>query len=61
MWVNHWIYGYTEVPFGGYGHSGIGREPDRQALTEFSELKTIQLQVGIRENRWVDAPDAPRR
>lgn len=61
VWVNRWMDGYPEVPFGGYGHSGIGRELGRQALAEFSELKTIQLQVGIRENRWVDAPDASRR
>ncbi|MBB6402843.1 aldehyde dehydrogenase family protein [Arthrobacter sp. AZCC_0090] len=61
VWVNRWMDGYPEVPFGGYGQSGIGRELGRQALAEFSELKTIQLQVGPRESRWVDAPDAPRR
>lgn len=60
VWVNRWMDGYPEVPFGGYGHSGIGRELGRQALAEFSELKTIQLQVGVRENRWVDAPDSAR-
>lgn len=61
VWVNRWMDGYPEVPFGGYGQSGIGRELGRQALAEFSELKTIQLQVGTRSTRWVDAPDAPRR
>ncbi|TLM88258.1 aldehyde dehydrogenase family protein [Pseudarthrobacter sp. NamE5] len=61
VWVNRWMDGYPEVPFGGYGQSGIGRELGRQALAEFSELKTIQLQVGARDSRWVDAPDAPRR
>jgi betaine-aldehyde dehydrogenase len=60
VWVNRWMDGYPEVPFGGYGQSGIGRELGRQALAEFSELKTIQLQVGTRHTRWVDAPDAPR-
>jgi acyl-CoA reductase-like NAD-dependent aldehyde dehydrogenase len=60
VWVNRWMDGYPEVPFGGYGQSGIGRELGRQALAEFSELKTIQLQVGARETRWVDAPDAAR-
>ena len=31
VWVNRWMDGYPEVPFGGYGHSGIGRELGRQA------------------------------
>lgn len=57
IWVNRWMDGYPEVPFGGYGASGLGRELGRQALAEFSETKTIQLQVGPRVSRWVDAPD----
>ena len=61
VWVNRWMDGFPELPFGGYGESGIGRELGRQALAEFSELKTIQLQVGRRTTRWVDAPDAPRK
>jgi acyl-CoA reductase-like NAD-dependent aldehyde dehydrogenase len=60
VWVNRWMDGYPELPFGGYGQSGIGRELGRQALAEFSELKTIQLQVGPRTSRWVPTPDAPR-
>lgn len=57
IWVNRWMDGYPELAFGGYGSSGIGRELGRQALAEFSELKTIQLQVGRRTARWVNAPD----
>lgn len=57
IWVNRWMDGFPEVPFGGYGASGIGRELGRQALAEFSETKTIQLQVGPRISRWIDAPD----
>jgi betaine-aldehyde dehydrogenase len=57
VWVNRWMDGYPEIPFGGYGASGIGRELGRQALAEFSETKTIQLQVGTRTTRWVDGPD----
>ncbi len=57
IWVNRWMDGFPEVPFGGYGASGIGRELGRQALAEFSETKTIQLQVGPRLGRWIDAAD----
>lgn len=57
VWVNRWMDGYPELPFGGYAASGLGRELGRQALDAFSELKTIQLQVGARTGRWVDAPD----
>lgn len=59
VWVNRWMDGYPEIPFGGYGASGIGRELGRQALAEFSETKTIQLQVGSRVTRWVDEPAGP--
>jgi betaine-aldehyde dehydrogenase len=61
VWVNRWMDGYPELPFGGYGESGIGRELGRQALAEFSELKTIQLQVGRRLTRWVGAADGTRQ
>ncbi|WP_022918024.1 aldehyde dehydrogenase family protein [Ruania albidiflava] len=57
VWVNRWMDGYPELPFGGFAASGLGRELGRQALDAFSELKTIQLQVGARTGRWVDAPD----
>lgn len=57
IWVNRWMNGYPEVPFGGFGQSGIGRELGRQALDAFSETKTIQLQVGPRTTRWVTAHD----
>jgi acyl-CoA reductase-like NAD-dependent aldehyde dehydrogenase len=60
IWVNRWMDGYPELAFGGFGASGIGRELGRQALAEFSEMKTIQLQVGRRASRWVEAPDADR-
>jgi betaine-aldehyde dehydrogenase len=52
IWVNRWMDGYPELPFGGYGASGIGRELGRQAVAEFTHTKTIQLQVGPRLTRW---------
>lgn len=52
IWVNRWMDGYPELPFGGYGASGLGRELGRQAIHEFTHTKTVQLQVGPRRSRW---------
>lgn len=57
VWVNRWMDGFPELPFGGYAASGLGRELGRQALDAFSETKTIQLQVGPRESRWVNSSE----
>ncbi|MFV0426624.1 MAG: aldehyde dehydrogenase family protein [Beutenbergiaceae bacterium] len=54
VWVNRWMDGYPELPFGGYAASGMGRELGRSAAAAFTELKTIQLQVGPRTSRWLD-------
>ncbi|MFV0432644.1 MAG: aldehyde dehydrogenase family protein [Leucobacter sp.] len=61
VWVNRWMTGYPEIPFGGFAESGIGRELGKQSLAEFSEIKTIQLQVGPNSTRWVPVPDAEGR
>jgi betaine-aldehyde dehydrogenase len=46
IWVNAWLEGYPELPFGGFGASGIGRELGRQAIHAFTETKTVQLHSG---------------
>ncbi len=57
VWVNRWMDGYPELPFGGYAASGEGRELGRQAISSFTQTKTIQLQVGPRTTRWLPAAD----
>jgi betaine-aldehyde dehydrogenase len=52
IWVNTWMDGYPELPFGGMGASGLGRELGRQAIDAFTETKTIQVHVGPRTNWW---------
>jgi betaine-aldehyde dehydrogenase len=53
IWVNRWMDGYPELPFGGVGASGLGRELGRQAVHQFAGTKTIQLQVGPRGGSWL--------
>jgi betaine-aldehyde dehydrogenase len=53
VWVNSWMDGYAELPFGGVGASGVGRELGRQAIEAFTETKTIQLHIGERTNWWL--------
>jgi betaine-aldehyde dehydrogenase len=48
IWVNSWLEGYPELPFGGFGASGIGRELGRQAIEAFTETKTVQIHSGWR-------------
>ena len=40
-WVNQLHYGFDEMPFGGTGHSGFGREHGLEALAEYTELKSV--------------------
>ena len=57
IWVNRWMDGYPELPFGGYKSSGEGRELGRQAIHSFTQTKTVQLQVGPRITRWVPSAE----
>jgi len=52
IWINTYMDGYAELPFGGYKESGLGRELGRFTLDEFCELKTIQMHLGPRTNWW---------
>ena len=52
IWVNSYMDGYPELPFGGYKESGLGRELGRYTLDEFCELKTVQVHMGPRTNWW---------
>lgn len=43
MWVNTWLMITPGAPFGGIGHSGIGREGGEEAVREFTETKTVHI------------------
>ena len=53
VWINGWMDGFAELPFGGMKQSGLGRELGRYGMEEFIELKTLQIhsQEG---GRWME-------
>jgi acyl-CoA reductase-like NAD-dependent aldehyde dehydrogenase len=53
IWVNTFMEGYPELPFGGYKQSGIGRELGKRAVEDYTEEKTIQFHRGPRTGWWV--------
>src|SRR6266478_2196396 len=65
VWINTFMEGPAELPFGGYKQSGLGRDLGRSAIEEFTDLKTIHGHVGPRTGWWVkpsgsgDSPQSP--
>jgi acyl-CoA reductase-like NAD-dependent aldehyde dehydrogenase len=53
VWVNTFMDGYPELPFGGYKQSGLGRELGKRAVEDYTEEKTIQFHRGPRTAKWV--------
>jgi betaine-aldehyde dehydrogenase len=56
IWINTFLDGYPELPFGGYKESGIGREFGRFSVDAFTELKSVQMHLGPRTSWWMDKP-----
>lgn len=54
VWVNTTIAGGPELPSGGFKQSGIGRETGRYGVEEYTELKSVHVQMGAR-TPWVNA------
>ena len=52
VWVNTWLDGNAEMSFGGFKQSGLGRELGRSAVEEFTEPKSVQMQIGPRTPWW---------
>jgi betaine-aldehyde dehydrogenase len=53
IWVNTYLDGPAELPFGGYGQSGVGRENGLLGVEEFPEVKTVQIRSRGYQKRWV--------
>jgi acyl-CoA reductase-like NAD-dependent aldehyde dehydrogenase len=58
VWVNTFMDGYPELPFGGFKQSGLGRELGKGAVEDYTETKTIQIHRGPRTGWWAGAPAA---
>ncbi|SAK93609.1 aldehyde dehydrogenase family protein [Caballeronia ptereochthonis] len=52
IWVNCTITGGPELPIGGVKQSGVGRETGRYGVEEYTELKSVHVQLGNRP-RWI--------
>ena len=53
VWVNTFMDGAPELPFGGYRQSGVGRELGRNAVKDYTEEKTFHIHTGPRTSWWL--------
>ena len=53
VWINTFLEGHAELPFGGYRESGIGRELGRLATEDYTETKTLHMHLGGRTDWYV--------
>ncbi|MDN5802924.1 MAG: aldehyde dehydrogenase family protein, partial [Psychrobacter sp.] len=49
-WLNTWGESAAQMPVGGYKHSGIGRENGIEALENYTQTKSIQVELGTFES-----------
>jgi len=45
VYVNEWMAGGVETPFGGYKQSGIGREKGLEALHHYTQVKCVTIRI----------------
>ena len=53
VWMNTFMDGTPELPFGGYRQSGLGRELGRHAVEDYTETKTLNMHIGSRTGWWM--------
>ncbi|GLU29838.1 aldehyde dehydrogenase family protein [Brucella sp. NBRC 12950] len=52
VWVNTFLTGGPEMPIGGYKQSGTGRETGKYGVEEYTEVKSVHIDMGARKP-WV--------
>ncbi|EHZ6873906.1 betaine-aldehyde dehydrogenase [Providencia rettgeri] len=45
-WINTWGESPAQMPVGGYKHSGVGRENGVMTLQNYTQVKSIQVELG---------------
>ncbi len=45
-WINTWGESAAEMPVGGYKQSGVGRENGLTTLQQYTQIKSIQIELG---------------
>ena len=53
VWINTFMDGFAELPFGGVKQSGLGRELGRNAVLDYTEEKTLHFHSGPRTSWWL--------
>ena len=53
IWMNTFMDGASELPFGGFKQSGLGRELGHHAVEDYTEIKTLNMHIGARTGWWV--------
>ncbi|WP_077968452.1 aldehyde dehydrogenase family protein [Ensifer adhaerens] len=53
IWMNTFMDGAPELPFGGYRQSGLGRELGRHSVEDYTETKTLNMHMGPRTGWWM--------
>ena len=52
VWINNYNLTPAEIPFGGYKHSGLGRENGRITVEHYTQLKTVYVEMGDVETTY---------
>ncbi|UTW10643.1 betaine-aldehyde dehydrogenase [Marinobacterium rhizophilum] len=52
-WINTWGASPAEMPVGGYKESGIGRENGIESLYQYTQTKSVYVELGELENPYV--------
>ena len=46
VWINNYNLAPSEMPFGGYGMSGFGRENGVYAIENYTQIKNVYVEMG---------------